>query len=310
MSNNTSPWQMYDQLIEGIPAGIAVVDFCIGSHWCYVEAECGMGLAHVVGGGAKGRWQGDPCELDLRSLAEHVKSWNFSDASLGTAAINAWYASAEKIAALGGEVAFGDWKGGPSCGEGHGGPAAAHGGAAAAHGGSAAAPGGAPAAKDQAWSAEPPAGHAPIADARGDAANPFHSDIDRYMGKKVAVIGHFPNVAGMASVCDLTVLERSCGSGLDTPDSAAEFILPEQDVVYITGTTLTNKTLPRLLQLTCGAYTTLVGPSSVPCDVLLDYGVDCIDGSVVVDPASAKFAVKGGSKQQWRAGIKKFALKR
>ena len=33
----------------------------------------------------------------------------------------------------------------------------------------------------------------------------------------------------------------------DFLDSACEYILPEQDFVFITGMTLTNKTLPRLL---------------------------------------------------------------
>lgn len=101
--------------------------------------------------------------------------------------------------------------------------------------------------------------------------------------KKVAVIGHFLYIEKqLGDQCDLCVLERE-PEGSDLLDSACEYILPEQDVVFITGMTLTNKTLPRLLTLTAAVKTILVGPSSPITPKLFSYGVDSIAGFYVMD---------------------------
>ena len=77
--------------------------------------------------------------------------------------------------------------------------------------------------------------------------------------------------------CELSILERE-PEGDDYLDSACEYLLPEQDFVFITGMTLTNKTLPRLLTLTEHAKTILVGPTSPITPLLFGYGVDSIAG--------------------------------
>jgi uncharacterized protein (DUF4213/DUF364 family) len=116
-------------------------------------------------------------------------------------------------------------------------------------------------------------------------------------GKNVAVIGRFPNLeVRLASNCRLSVLERNPEPG-DYPDSACEYILPEQDMVFITGMTLTNKTLPRLLQLIRhDARVVLVGPSVPISPVLFEYGVTDLDGFCVTDAQQAAFQVKRGDK--------------
>lgn len=139
-------------------------------------------------------------------------------------------------------------------------------------------------------------------------SNPFHRLKGRYTGRKVAVVGHFPNVDEMRKVAQVTVLERNCTSPTDTPDPACEYILPEQDYVFVTGTTLTNKTMPRLLELSRESKLYVLGPSVVPAQVFFERGVNGLAGSVVVDAKAARAAVKGGSKAQWRAGIKKFMI--
>ena len=62
-------------------------------------------------------------------------------------------------------------------------------------------------------------------------------------GKKVAVVGRFPDLDAFNDVCRLIVLERNPGEG-DLPDPACEYVLPEQDFVFITATTIINKTMP------------------------------------------------------------------
>ena len=95
------PWGLYNRLIDGVPQGIAVRDYCLGTHWSYIEAECGMGIAWTAGGGAKRTYKGDLRGRDLREVAQLAKSWCFEEATLGIAALNAWYAQHDKLDALG-----------------------------------------------------------------------------------------------------------------------------------------------------------------------------------------------------------------
>ena len=110
----------------------------------------------------------------------------------------------------------------------------------------------------------------------------FVSTLDEIAGKKVAVIGHFPGLEAAQSRCDLAILERNPSEG-DLPDFAAEYVLPDRDYVFITGTALTNKTLPRLLELSQNAFVALVGPSVPLAPWWFDYGVDMLAGTVVTD---------------------------
>lgn len=99
-----APWALYDQLIDGVPEGALVRDLCLGTHWSYVEADCGMGVAFTTTCGAqradKSDWRGRP----LRELAGLAKSWCFEEASLGVAALNAWYSRPELVVPLGAQV--------------------------------------------------------------------------------------------------------------------------------------------------------------------------------------------------------------
>ncbi len=114
---------------------------------------------------------------------------------------------------------------------------------------------------------------------------------DRARGKKVAVIGRFAYLEErLKSICDLSVLERNPGAE-DYPDPACEYILPEMDIVFITGCTVSNKTLPRLLQLSENAFTVLTGPSTPMSEVLFHYGVDALCGFCVTDKESCRRAV-------------------
>lgn len=51
-----SAWSLYDELIDAMPSGITVHDYCLGVHWTYIVVDCGMGLAKTVRGGGKGRF--------------------------------------------------------------------------------------------------------------------------------------------------------------------------------------------------------------------------------------------------------------
>ncbi len=133
--------------------------------------------------------------------------------------------------------------------------------------------------------------------------SPLHAALDRHYGnafdfflseakdKKVAVVGHFPGLAQLRQRCELSILERQPRPG-DFPDTAAEYILPHQDLVFITGTTFINKTITRLLELTPKARVCLVGPSTPMNPLLFSYGLSSLSGLVVVDAAGVAAALK------------------
>jgi len=121
--------------------------------------------------------------------------------------------------------------------------------------------------------------------------------LDELSGKKVAVIGHFRNLERVQTVCDLSILERLPQTG-DFPDPACEWVLPEQDFVIITATTLINKTLPRLLQLSRKARVVLCGPSTPLTPKLLDYGIEILGGLVVEDEALVWNVIQEGGQHR------------
>ena len=43
-----SAWSLYDELIDAMPPGITVHDYCLGAHWTYIVADCGMGLEDMT----------------------------------------------------------------------------------------------------------------------------------------------------------------------------------------------------------------------------------------------------------------------
>ena len=95
------PWSLYNRMIEGIPQGVVVRDYCLGTHWSYVEADSGMGIAWTAGGGMKRMFKGDLRGRELREVAQLSKSWCFEEATLGIAALNAWYSQRDKLDPLG-----------------------------------------------------------------------------------------------------------------------------------------------------------------------------------------------------------------
>ena len=111
-------------------------------------------------------------------------------------------------------------------------------------------------------------------------------------GKHIGVVGHLnmpPSVYEQAA--SLRILERNPRPG-DYPDSSCDWLLPQCDVVIITASTLVNKTLPRLLELSKNAYTILAGPSCPLCPQLLELGIDRIAGLVVTDTEGMKEKIR------------------
>jgi uncharacterized protein len=142
-----------------------------------------------------------------------------------------------------------------------------------------------------------------------------NSDVFRYLhedlkGKRVAVVGHFHGLEKLASVCRLSILERRPQTG-DYPDPACEYILGDQDVVIMTATTLINKTMPRLLELSRNARIVVAGPSTPLHPLLFEYGVDLLGGLTVHEDEQVwRTVAEGGRKALFSAGSRMVKVSR
>ena len=122
-------------------------------------------------------------------------------------------------------------------------------------------------------------------------------------GKKIAVIGRYPGIDEVLEGIDYRVLERNPGSG-DLPDTAAEKILPQSDWVFITATTLLNKSFERLSQLSEKAISVLMGPTTPWLKEFDNYDIDFIAGVSTQNISMAqKIIVEGGGKRLFDGGV-------
>jgi uncharacterized protein (DUF4213/DUF364 family) len=129
----------------------------------------------------------------------------------------------------------------------------------------------------------------------------------RGVDKSVALIGHFPFIERLRTqVGKLSVLELDPKPG-DLPVAAAEKVIPEAQIVAITGMTLLNRTFEGLLRLCApDAFVILLGPSVPLSPVMFGWGVDIMCGSVVISTYDVLAAVRQGAnfRQVHKAGVR------
>ncbi|MEJ2059340.1 MAG: DUF364 domain-containing protein [Gammaproteobacteria bacterium] len=131
----------------------------------------------------------------------------------------------------------------------------------------------------------------------------FEYFLPRLRGKRVAVVGRYPGIERYAGVLDLTILERYPGAG-DLPDPACEYVLPEAEWVFVTGSSIPNKTFPRLAALARDANLVLMGPTVPWLRELREFGVDFLAGTRIVDETSLRRTVaEGGGTRIFGTGL-------
>ncbi|MCM2321027.1 MAG: DUF364 domain-containing protein [Pseudomonas sp.] len=126
-------------------------------------------------------------------------------------------------------------------------------------------------------------------------------------GQRVVVVGHYPGLERFWDDFPYQCLERNPQDG-DLPDSAAEFLLPHADWVFVTASSLANKTLPRLLELSRQARVVLMGPSLPWLEGWRQFGVDYLAGVRVLDAPAARQVVAEGGGTRLFAGPVEYAL--
>jgi hypothetical protein len=135
--------------------------------------------------------------------------------------------------------------------------------------------------------------------------------IERGRGKKVALVGHFPFVPELQeAVGQLWVLELQPRPG-DLPAAEAQRIIPQADVLAISGTAILNHTLDALLSYhRPGALVVVLGPTTPLSPVLFGHGVDVISGARVVAPEVALPQVSAGKSFREMPGVRLLTMLR
>ncbi|WP_347987935.1 DUF364 domain-containing protein [Methylomonas sp. AM2-LC] len=121
----------------------------------------------------------------------------------------------------------------------------------------------------------------------------FDHFLPQLQGKKVVVIGRYPGIERYEQYMQLNILERQ-PNACDLPDSACEFLLPQADWVFLTASTIPNKTFPRLAELSQNAKTVLMGPTVPWLPQLHEFGIDYLAGVEVYDIKSLQQTIAQG----------------
>jgi hypothetical protein len=125
------------------------------------------------------------------------------------------------------------------------------------------------------------------------------------MGRRVAIVGHFPfvdDVRRVAKACWVLELRPRPG---DLPADRAHELIPQADVVALTSTSLINHTFDDLIAL-CrpDSFVVMLGPSTPLSPLFFDLGIDVLSGTVVKEPERVLRSISQGAtfRQIKRAG--------
>lgn len=135
--------------------------------------------------------------------------------------------------------------------------------------------------------------------------------LERGTGRRVAIVGHFPFVEqARQAAAECWVLELHPRPG-DLPADRAVDVLPQADVIALTGTSLINHTFDDLIgPCRPDAYVVLLGASAPLAPVLFERGVDVLSGTRVVDIPAALQAVGEGATFRQIPGKRLLTMKR
>jgi uncharacterized protein (DUF4213/DUF364 family) len=135
--------------------------------------------------------------------------------------------------------------------------------------------------------------------------------LEKGEGKRVAIVGHFPFIHKVSEIAkELWVIEKNPREG-DFTEIDAKNLIPQADLVAITGTAFTNHTMEQLLEL-CDprAYVVVLGDSAPLSPILFNHGVDAVAGTKVVDPGVALRCVSEGATFRQIMGTRRLTMKK
>jgi uncharacterized protein len=106
---------------------------------------------------------------------------------------------------------------------------------------------------------------------------------EKSRGKIVTFIGRFPFYEEISPIVKKSYLLEINATGNELPTFACEEILPKSDVNVITGTSLINHSLQRLLELGQNGINIVLGPTTPLSPILFDFGADVLAGVRVIN---------------------------
>ncbi len=137
----------------------------------------------------------------------------------------------------------------------------------------------------------------------------FEYFLPMILGKRVVIIGRYPNLSRYENKIDMTIVERYPGPD-DLPAPASEYLLPKAEWVFLTATSIANKTFPRLVELAKDAYLVLMGPTMPWLADFKEFGIDYLAGVSVTDSQVLRPTVaEGGGVRIFETGVQYQVLK-
>lgn len=248
-------FEIYDVLINAIPGDLTVKNVAAGYFWTCVQSDIGTGSAVSASMSYARPFIDKSCLIgkSLREVAKGAKSWNLIEATIGMAAINAYYNTPD-VAQKNGVRILG---------------------------------------KNE----------------KEDRLNdPYIAYQNAVRGKKVAGLGHADYLSTlMGSICDLTLIGDDGSGGY--PFDAADFLLPQQDYVYLPCTAFATKHIQHWLDLSRNSRVIICGPSLPMAPALFDFGIYDLSGFIVRNEALALRIAASGENESFFASGEKVSLR-
>lgn len=212
---------LYNALLQDLPDDVIVEKVIQGRKWTLVKAGNYCGIALSDHSGRQEAYE-DPLGLSLKDLGQWILSWDFSRASIGLAAINAYYSHEEQLKNY-------------------------------------------------------------FPGQNGEVQTDLREELQSLnAGSLVSSIGGFPFLKSLQKQ-RVQVFELKPGQE-NLPPQAIEFELKASSILLITGSTIINKTMPRILELSQGIPSFVLGPSTAMHPSLFQGGIQRICGLQILDP--------------------------
>ena len=131
----------------------------------------------------------------------------------------------------------------------------------------------------------------------------FEHFLPQIRNKNVCIIGRYPGLDKYKDEMQMNVLELQPKKG-DFPAPASEYLLPKADWVFLTATSIVNKTFPRLVELSQNAQLVLMGPTLPWLTELAEMGINYLAGVQVSNLSALRQTVaEGGGVRIFETGI-------
>ncbi|MEM7553109.1 MAG: DUF364 domain-containing protein [Cyanobacteria bacterium P01_A01_bin.84] len=131
----------------------------------------------------------------------------------------------------------------------------------------------------------------------------FEHFLPQIRNQKVCIIGRYPGLDKYKHEMQMNVIELQ-PTKEDFPAPASEYLLPEADWVFLTATSIVNKTFPRLVELAQNAQLVLMGPTLPWLTEFGEMGINYLAGVQVSNLSALRQTVaEGGGVRIFETGV-------